>query len=300
VRRPGRTATLAAPPRLLLTGATGGLVALASAGVVLLVATATASVTPPAGGALPPLGARTPWAGAGVVVPTPTQAPATPRQPGPAAYAGAAAIVLQGPQLKPPVRRTVPLTSVQPAALRSAGPAVPPPADARPVVVAAPSPVASPPAFDALLRAALRWSDPHATAASSGADLDDDAEDDENSSAPSVQLLTAGRLHLVGQPAGPPAAAQAHRRGSAGPAKHRPADRPATRGDVADRHQAAPTGHRVAGRTEMARGDRDVPRRHRAPSAQPRTGSRADEDRHHGERRHGERGERRDRDRSRD
>lgn len=278
MRRPGRTATLAAPPRLLLTGATGGLVALASAGVVLLVATATASVTPPAAGALPPLAARTPWAGAGVVVPTPTQAPATRRQPGPAAVAGAAAIFLQGPRLQAPVRRTVPLTSVQPAALRSAGPAVPPPADARPLVVAAPAPVASPLVSDAplaLLRAALRWSDPQATAPGSGAGVDEDAEDAENSSAPLVQLLTAGRLQIV-EPAEPPAA-RPDRRGSAGDAaKNRRADRPATRGDD------------------------DGSRRHRAPSAQHRTGSRADQDRHHGERRHDDRGERRGGARSRD
>jgi hypothetical protein len=244
VRRPGRTATLAAPPRLLLTGATGGLVALASAGVVLLVATATASVTPPAAGALPPLAARTPWAGAGVVVPTPTQAPATRRQPGPAAVAGAAAIFLQGPRLQAPVRRMVPLTSVQPAALRSAGPAVPPPADARPLVVAAPAPVASPLVSDAplaLLRAALRWSDPQATAPGSGADVDEDAEDDENSSAPLVQLLTAGRLQIV-EPAEPPAA-RPDRRGSAvDAAKNRRADRPATRGDDATGRRPRSTG----------------------------------------------------------
>jgi hypothetical protein len=75
------TTTLAGPSRLVLAAATGGLVALASAGTALLVLTGTSSVTP-SQSIVPPLPARGPLAHAPgvVVVPSPAATGASPHR----------------------------------------------------------------------------------------------------------------------------------------------------------------------------------------------------------------------------
>lgn len=232
--RPHRTTRLAAPPRLLLTGATGGLVVLASAGIALLVLTATSAVTPPGSGTLPPLGGRTTGAGV-VVVPTPAQQAAAPRAQAPEAAARAVALFLQGPRLQPSTltatRTTPPGVAAQPLVLGSTAPAPGPAAVrvTRPAAVSAAVSAAAPsvapvaavrrgtaPALDPstasleLLRAALRWSDSTVKASGAGQNGSQDLPGQ------LVQLLSADALQLVGQ-AGESDAAQSRPRAAAVP-----------------------------------------------------------------------------------
>lgn len=133
--RPRGTTTLVGPNRIVLAAATGGLVALASAGTALLVLTGTSAVAPLAAPA-PPLPSFAP----------PAHAPGVVVVPSAAAQPGSGPAQPRRTTVSPVRRQPAPITQLLPVAVPFTAPAV----DV-PVPVAAPAPVVPEPAATRVL-----------------------------------------------------------------------------------------------------------------------------------------------------